>query len=44
MNDEHGQVNILTFKWGTLCSSEYVNRVYRRVKAHLKRPFRFVRG
>ena len=35
-------VNILTFKWGTLYSAEYVNRVYRGVKAHLKRPFRFV--
>ena len=35
-------VNILTFKWGTLYSAEYVNRIYRGVKAHLKRPFRFV--
>ena len=35
-------VNILTFKWGTLYSAEYVNRIYRGVKAHLNRPFRFV--
>ena len=35
-------VNILTLKWGTLYSPEYVNRVYRGVKAHLHRPFRFV--
>ncbi len=35
-------VNILTFKWGTLYSAEYVNRLYRGVKAHLHRPFRFV--
>lgn len=33
-------VNILTLKRGMLYSSEYVNRVYRGVKAHLKRPFR----
>ena len=36
------RVNILTLKWGTLYSSEYVNRLYRGVKAHLSRPFRFV--
>lgn len=35
-------VNILTLKWGTYYSSEYVNRVYRGVKRHLHRPFRFV--
>ncbi len=35
-------VNILTLKWGTLYSAEYVNRLYRGVKAHLHRPFRFV--
>ena len=35
-------VNILTFKWGTLYSADYVNRLYRGVKAHLARPFRFV--
>ena len=36
------KVNILTFKWGTMYSAEYVNRIYRGVKAHLHRPFRFV--
>ena len=35
-------VNILTLKWGTLYSAEYVNRVLRGVKRHLHRPFRFV--
>lgn len=35
-------VNILTFKWGTLYPAEYVNRLFRGVKAHLRRPFRFV--
>ena len=34
--------NILCLKWGTLYSAEYVNRLYRGVKAHLHRPFRFV--
>ena len=41
---ETHQVNILTLKWGTLYSSEYVNRLYRGVKAHLSRPFRFASG
>ena len=36
------KVNILTLKWGDRYSAEYVNRIYRGVKAHLKRPFRFV--
>ena len=36
------QVNVLTLKWGTLYSAEYVNRIYRGVRAHLHRPFRFV--
>lgn len=35
-------VNILTLKWGALYSAEYVNRIYRGVKANLHRPFRFV--
>lgn len=35
-------VNILCFRWGTLYSVDYVNRLYRGVKAHLRRPFRFV--
>ena len=35
-------VNILTLKWGKMYSAEYVNRIYRGVKAHLHRPFRFV--
>lgn len=34
--------NVLCLKWGTLYSAEYVNRLYRGVKAHLHRPFRFV--
>ena len=36
------QVNILTFKWGTRYSSDYVNRLHRGVEAHLSRPHRFV--
>jgi len=39
---EKEPVNILTLKWGTLYDAGYVNRVYRGVKAHLHRPFRFV--
>ena len=35
-------VNILTLKWGTLYSAEYVNRLYRGVKRNMKRDFRFV--
>ena len=34
--------NVICLKWGTLYSAEYVNRLYRGVKAHLSRPFRFV--
>ena len=34
--------NVLCLKWGTLYSAEYVNRLYRGVKAHLSAPFRFV--
>lgn len=34
--------NILCFKWGTLYSAEYVNRLYAGVKRHMDRPFRFV--
>ena len=34
--------NILCLKWGRLYSAEYVNRLYRGVKGHLHRPFRFV--
>lgn len=36
------RVNILTLKWGDRYSAEYVNRIYRGVRTHLKRPFRFV--
>lgn len=39
---ESQPVNVLTLKWGAMYSSEYVNRIYRGVKAHLHRPFRFV--
>ena len=35
-------VNVLCFKWGTAYSAAYVNRLYAGVKAHLRRPFRFV--
>ena len=35
-------VNVLTLKWGTLYSAEYVNRLYRGVKRNLHQPFRFV--
>ena len=36
------RVNILCFKWGKRYGADYVNRLYRGVKAHLDRPFRFV--
>lgn len=39
MNDP---VNVLTLKWGDRYSAEYVNRIYRGVRVHLHRPFRFV--
>ena len=35
-------VNVLCLKWGTAYSAEYVNRLFRGVKANLHRPFRFV--
>ena len=35
-------VNILCLKWGTRYGADYVNYIYRGVKAHLNRPFRFV--
>ena len=35
-------VNILCLKWGRRYGAEYVNRLYRGVKANLNRPFRFV--
>ncbi|RMC34212.1 hypothetical protein [Paracoccus alkanivorans] len=35
-------VLILTMKWGTLYSSDDVNRLYRQVRRHLSRPHRFV--
>ena len=36
------KVNILTLKWGTRYSADYVNRIYRGVARNLRRPFRFV--
>lgn len=33
---------ILTMKWGTLYSAEYVNVLYNAVKANMSKPFRFV--
>ncbi|MBO9408317.1 hypothetical protein J7399_12830 [Shimia sp. R9_1] len=33
---------ILTMKWGTLYSAEYVNVLYNACKAHMSVPFRFV--
>jgi len=42
MTSDENRVNVLTLKWGGLYSAEYVNRVYRGVKRHLHRPFRFV--
>lgn len=35
-------VNIICMKWGTKYHAGYVNTLYRMVKRHLKRPFRFV--
>lgn len=35
-------INVLCLKWGRLYPVDYVNRLYRGVKAHLHRPFRFV--
>ena len=34
--------NVLCLKWGKRYGAEYVNRLYRGVKANLRRPFRFV--
>lgn len=34
-------VHILTMKWGTLYSADYVNVLFRAVSANLRRPFRF---
>ena len=39
---EANPVNVLCLKWGTFYSADYVNRLYRGVKARLHRPFRFV--
>lgn len=36
------KVNVLTLKWGTYYSADFVNRIYRGVSRHLHRPFRFV--
>ena len=36
------KVNVLCLKWGRLYGPEYTNRLYRGVKRHLSRPFRFV--
>ena len=36
------KVNVLCLKWGRYYSVDYVNRLYANVRAHLKRPFRFV--
>ena len=36
------KVNVLCLKWGTLYPAHYVNRLFRGVTAHLRRPFRFV--
>lgn len=35
-------VNIICLKWGTFYPTSYVNILYRSVKRHLHRPFRFV--
>ena len=35
-------VNVICLKWGKLYSPMFVNRLYRGVKSHLHRPFRFV--
>lgn len=43
MGDSNSQpVNVLCLKWGNLYGPEYTNRLYRGVKANLRRPFRFV--
>jgi len=39
---EQQLVNVLCLKWGKLYGPEYTNRLYRGVKKHLSRPFRFV--
>lgn len=36
------RVNVVCLKWGTYYGPDYINRLYGGVKAHLKRPFRFV--
>lgn len=35
-------VNVICLKWGTLYGPDYVNRLYKGVKANMDRPFRFV--
>lgn len=35
-------VNILTLKWGTRYGPHYVNRLFRGIEKHLRRPFRFL--
>lgn len=36
------RVNVICLKWGKGYGPEYVNRIYRGVRAHMDRPFRFV--
>lgn len=34
-------INVITLKWGTLYSSDYVNKMYEMIKRHLTLPFTF---
>ena len=36
------KVNVICLKWGTSYGPEYVNRLFKGVKANMDRPFRFV--
>ena len=38
---EHGPCNVICIKWGTSYTAEYVNRLYRMVKANTTRQFSF---
>ena len=39
---EDATCNVICLKWGTRYPAAYTNTLYRSVKKHLHRPFRFV--
>lgn len=40
-SDVQGELHVVCVKWGTKYGADYVNRLYRMVRRHLHRPFRF---